>query len=242
VTPYYNGYDRDHGLGLPYFPNYILGYAPMSGSVANFAYAGGYGANQISFTPAAFTNVAQGEDFSLGTISFTNGGWFGGERSLANTEVPSAFYFTLTTNSAEDAFNQTFTGFIQMTVHAPYTGTNDCSVLAGQQAEADWISVISTANLSVPNSLRVYDDGCLPNGATNRGTAQLIGRFGSLHVVGLADPGGSGFLIADNNALPSVAPLPPPVLGGVPEPASWALMIGGFGLAGSARRRRMRLA
>jgi hypothetical protein len=29
--------------------------------------------------------------------------------------------------------------------------------------------------------------------------------------------------------------------GGVPEPASWALMIGGFGLAGAALRRRKAL-
>ncbi|MBS0360963.1 MAG: PEPxxWA-CTERM sorting domain-containing protein [Proteobacteria bacterium] len=35
----------------------------------------------------------------------------------------------------------------------------------------------------------------------------------------------------DNVSLTSVAP-------GVPEPASWALMIGGFGLAGAALRRR----
>jgi hypothetical protein len=30
----------------------------------------------------------------------------------------------------------------------------------------------------------------------------------------------------------------PPVLSGVPEPASWAMMVGGFGLIGAAMRRR----
>jgi len=34
----------------------------------------------------------------------------------------------------------------------------------------------------------------------------------------------------------------PPPSGGVPEPASWALMIAGFGLAGAALRRRSALA
>jgi PEP-CTERM motif len=36
----------------------------------------------------------------------------------------------------------------------------------------------------------------------------------------------------------NVAPAPPPPVGGVPEPASWALLIAGFGLTGAAVRRR----
>jgi hypothetical protein len=35
-----------------------------------------------------------------------------------------------------------------------------------------------------------------------------------------------------------VAALTPPGVGGVPEPAAWAFMIGGFGLVGAASRRR----
>lgn len=35
-----------------------------------------------------------------------------------------------------------------------------------------------------------------------------------------------------------IAGLAPPPVGGVPEPASWAMMIGGFGLLGAAMRRR----
>jgi len=37
---------------------------------------------------------------------------------------------------------------------------------------------------------------------------------------------------------PSIAPDPGPPHGGAPEPAAWALMLGGFGLAGAALRRR----
>ena len=36
----------------------------------------------------------------------------------------------------------------------------------------------------------------------------------------------------------NVAPAPPPPVGGVPEPASWALLIAGFGLTGATMRRR----
>lgn len=34
--------------------------------------------NRIKFTPASFTNVAPGQDFTLGTFEFQNGSWGGG--------------------------------------------------------------------------------------------------------------------------------------------------------------------
>ena len=36
----------------------------------------------------------------------------------------------------------------------------------------------------------------------------------------------------------NVAPAPPPPVGGVPEPANWAMLIAGFGLVGASLRRR----
>jgi hypothetical protein len=45
-----------------------------------------------------------------------------------------------------------------------------------------------------------------------------------------------GYSLAFSNGIGNA--LPDESVGGVPEPASWALMIGGFGLAGVALRRR----
>jgi hypothetical protein len=56
-----------------------------------------------------------------------------------------------------------------------------------------------------------------------------------------SQPGLGGFLLLDNVSLDDVTPPPPPAAA-VPEPSSWAMMIGGLGLAGAVMRRRARVA
>ena len=46
---------------------------------------------------------------------------------------------------------------------------------------------------------------------------------------------------ASSNAVLFVTGLPRHVVGSVPEPASWAMMLGGFGLIGGQLRRRRRI-
>jgi hypothetical protein len=114
-------------------------------------------------------------------------------------------------------------------------------VLAGQQAAADWVTIFDPDTNRTLNSFRVYDRNQTPAGFTNVGSVDLIGAFGSLNIIGFANPQG-GFITPDNNPLPPV----PPGGGGdppaVPEPASWALFIAGFGLTGAMLRRRRALA
>ena len=50
--------------------------------------------------------------------------------------------------------------------------------------------------------------------------------------------GSSGAIVYKTGTAPPPPPPPPPPPGGVPEPASWAMLIVGFGLTGAAMRRR----
>jgi len=82
-----------------------------------------------------------------------------------------------------------------------------------------------------------HDDVC---GDGNGGDFNLFGQTGlapfGTWFFELAADGGNGDKMAVTSMIARGADA------GVPEPASWALMIGGFGLAGGALRRRRRLA
>jgi hypothetical protein len=192
--------------------------------------------NIFSWTPAAFSNVAPGTDFTLGTLTFQNGSWFGGGATAALNR-PTTLGFTVTTISSDGPqFNQTRNLKLVHTVNAPFP--NDTTTLPGQQAAADWVTIFDADSGAELNSFRVYDLNQAPPGFTNVGTVDLIGRFGSLDIVGFANPVG-GFITADSEPLP---PVPPGGGGGgggpIPEPAIWALLIAGFGMVGGAVRRR----
>lgn len=193
--------------------------------------------NRIGFSSTGFSNVAPGQDFTLGTIDFRNGGWFGGGDSAAFNK-PTVILFRISTISDSGAqFNQQQVGAIVHTVNV-IPASADANLPANQNAEADWITVYMGNSLLGDGigSFRVYDEFAAPSGFSNSGTVDLIGRFGSLNLVGLANPVG-GFITAGAAPLPFV---PGDDGGGpaVPEPASWAMLIAGFGLVGAMQRRR----
>jgi microcystin-dependent protein len=75
------------------------------------------------------------------------------------------------------------------------------------------------------------------NGVTTFALPDLDGRT----IIGTGDGYDLGEMVgADRVTLAYTPPVSIPPAGGVPEPASWALMILGFGLAGEAMRRRRR--
>jgi hypothetical protein len=193
--------------------------------------------NRIAFSSTGFSNVAVGQNFTLGTIDFRNGGWFGGGDTAAFNK-PTIILFRISTFSdSGPEFNQQQLGAIVHTVNV-IPGSADPNLLANQNAEADWVTIYQGSNFSGDGigSFRVYDEFAAPPGFGNSGSFDLIGRFGSLNLVGLANPVG-GFITA------SAAPLPfVPGGGAIPEPASWAMLIAGFGLVGALQRRRPALA
>ncbi len=183
--------------------------------------------NIFSWAPAIFTNVAVGQQFKLGTLTFQNGSWFGGGANGA-ADVSTKLGFRVNTVSASgDIFNQQRTLQLIHTVHAPFP--NDPSTFAGQQAAADWVTLYDPLNLVNLSTFRVYDLGAAPVGSSNVGTVDLMGRFGSLDIEGFANPSG-GFLTAGDQPLAAV-----------PEPSIWALLLSGIGLVGAIARRQRQI-
>jgi hypothetical protein len=216
-----------------------VNFAPGTQTVAwryDWVAPGAAGENLLSFVPATFSNVAVGESFRLGTLTYQNGFWHGGGSTPAQN-VPSFFSFNLGTISPDGAqYNQSTSGFItnvvnQVDLPFDYVSTNPTA----QLAEADWIYLTQQGNAPL-GSLRVYDSCCRPGGFSSVGSIELWGRFGSLELVELRNPQGGVFTSGIGPLDPGTPGGPP----GVPEPASWAMLIAGFGLTGAAMRRRRR--
>ncbi|MCS6986405.1 MAG: PEPxxWA-CTERM sorting domain-containing protein [Sphingomonadaceae bacterium] len=233
----------DNPAGL----HHHLGTRPLSGSSVDF-YLVNFGfpltsfSNRIAFASNGFQDVVPGQDFVIGTITYQNGAWHGG--GIPNSRnVPNDFTFILQTFSSAFEFSQTAYGIIRHTTNI-FNGAFDDP--ADYDAEADWITVFETDASFTPirelGSLRVYDSGLAPPGSefTNVGSIDLVARFGSLRLVGLANPRG-GFFTAGSDPLPGGGispPPPPPPPPPIPEPATWAILVAGFALVGSALRRR----
>jgi hypothetical protein len=189
---------------------WVIGSMPLSGTSVTFAYdVPGAPANVISFTPTPFTGIAAGQDFSLGTISFTNGGWFG------DASEPTFLGLDIETMSGMPGFSQSLRLSIAM---IPVTASpSDCGTLAGQQAQADALVVYVASSEGFGTSAYAYEPFCAPPGLTNTASFDLVARFGSLEFAGLANPDG-GFLAASPAGIPGSAPALP---GGIiPEPGT----------------------
>jgi hypothetical protein len=187
--------------------------------------------NVFSFVTRPFTNVALGQDFVLGTLTFENGAWFGAINSYPTGVDPITHLgFQITTTSPNGpAFNQTIAGWISM--HVYVSSGADPNTLVGQNAQADWLTIESSAAVSSLGAFRVYEECCRPAGFSTVGSVDLIARFNSLDLVGFANPRG-GFVTA------SVDPLPNGATVTTPEPATLVLVAAGLAACVAVRRRR----
>ena len=172
--------------------------------------------NMIAFTPAAPQDVAGvGSIFDLGTLSFTNGIWFG-------TNAAATFHITLTTVSSDPALN----GKVLDDSITLFITPNDFSTPKTPAENADFIYFTSFSGIG---SERVYELNDSPTGS-NTGSGELFGKIGSLIPTSFKNPTGAAFIDAGVGAEPSAA---------VPEPGTIGLL--GLGLLGLGMASRKRL-
>lgn len=149
--------------------------------------------------------------FNLDNVTFVDGGTLTGWFSTSeDLSVLTGFSFTSSANHAWPYGN--FTG--------------DTYTLAGASNHT-WNPVIGIwAVFGDPATAQInffFDGGLNPTGgALDATTSEWVSTSGSRHLMGAVN-GGPG---------PSVS------VAAVPEPATWALMIGGFALVGASMRRR----
>jgi len=220
VVPAFNGSEVDRGL----FGQFIIGGdAQIGGTTATMVRGDPQGQqlpNVIQFTPVSFSNITTGQPFELGTLSFTNGAWFGGTGNM-----PVNLSFTIQTHSSTPEFNQLRGGEFTMVTNTRPSGS-DCSDPAIQKDEADFVYLNDSPALG---SLRVYEAFCpITASPPQTGSIELWFRFGSLDPDSLRNVQGDAFYSTST----AIGPL------GVPEPSTWMLMLAGVGALGWAVRRQ----
>jgi hypothetical protein len=199
----------------------IGGTAPLSGTTATLV-ASSFPAlpNVVSFTPAPNQVVTTNVPFVIGTLSFTNGAWFGGVNNL-----PFSLSFTVTTHSSTPDLNQVWNDSFVVETNV---GSGSCSDPAVQATNADFVYVGSAPLMG---SLRVFEPFCAPTpDLTQEASAEILAVFDGLEPLQFVNVQGEGFLSS------SVTPGPLP--SDVPEPATWALLATGFVAIALASRRK----
>ena len=164
--------------------------------------------------------AAQGVTFSPATLAIVDSD-AGGTGNIANEPSPSTVMFFLDSNNA--ILNRSAgitTGFSFF-----YSSSTVATVSV-------WDGLDGTGNLLGSINVRAqFNEGCTgdPNGGFCNWSAAGVTFAGTARSINF---GGTANQTAfDNITIGAGSPV-------VPEPTTWALMIGGFGLAGAALRRR----
>jgi hypothetical protein len=112
---------------------------------------------------------------------------------------------------------------------------------AGQKIDGNGATEIGFGKeLTGLTVIGIHFGGGGPSGVGNGTAFYSFDAGAGVNTLGLNYPGSSGIVLySTGHAVGPNPPLPPKNdTGSVPEPSSWALMIGGFGMVGSAMRRR----
>jgi hypothetical protein len=166
--------------------------------------------NRISFTAAGPAVVDVGDEFKIGTLTYTNGFWY----PFASVGL------TVTTHSADEALNNmSFVGNIIVKVSSPVPFYPE------PESNADYFYLSDGSGpLTTLGSGRVYEQSFQPAGNPgNTGSVDLYARIGSLVPTRFANPSPGMFLSTSLD----------PMTTAVPEPSAWLMALGGLLLVGA---------
>ena len=123
------------------------------------------------------------------------------------------------------------------------TTNNDAfSFFAGTQLTANRGDLISGGVAAIQFKNGVFNGFAFQSDFATGGQVYRLainGGIWNINAIATGQTVASGYVNIGGNGLTNIRPYAPPV-GGVPEPAAWAMMISGFGLAGAAMRTRRR--
>ncbi|HPU15996.1 MAG TPA: PEPxxWA-CTERM sorting domain-containing protein [Polymorphobacter sp.] len=185
--------------------------------------------------PVQWTVAAGGNDHWYEFVAQT-ADWVSADAAArASSYAGFTGHLATLTSAGEEAFNYNLINTIYPTgYHSAWLGGYQTPPSHETQFDADWQWLTGEA--------WVYTDWYNGTGEPNN----LGGRENFLELYAY-DGGGwndcdivcghDGYLIEYGDA-PTLPPVIPPIVGNVPEPASWALMIAGFGMVGGTLRRR----
>jgi hypothetical protein len=162
--------------------------------------------------------VANGGSFNYGGLTFTagptnicTGVWNNGPSGGADNGTPALIY-----------------GFGSVTITATDGGLFE---ILSFDAGLSWYTALTTHTLTATGVLA--DDSTIPGSAAITKTYTNISAAGTILKSLTFDGIDDGYITFDNFNVNFVG-------GAVPEPATWAMMIAGFGLIGVAARRQRR--
>ena len=229
VTGGFTGYQGQAGCGA--FYTVIAGrdvtpstgcdpstmWAPLDAtfdSTASFEFYGGqvnvgdFTHNALGFTPNDAQDVEKGQEFILGTMSYTNGTWFG-------IHTQAAFHVVLTTHSDDPLLDgHTLDDWLLLDITPTVAGNTP-------DDNADFVYF---SNFTSVGTFKVYEKFDAPNGLGNSGTVQLKGRIGSLIPTAFINPTGGATI----GRVPVTAP----------EPGTLAMVVLGLGMLVRSRAQR----
>ena len=184
---------------------------------------------------AASALVAGAAPAGAATVTYTSGSTIPLQPSLVPNTFDCAFDFRVA-NNIPGLANGQFTADFDFT--APFDGLASATV-TNVIVRSNALSDIDFSFISINGVVGQFTNSGSVSSATVVDVPVSFTSNNFLRLVGQLNPGGNG--TGDGLITGSLTFTASQAPGGVPEPATWALLILGFGTVGGAMRRRSRM-